>query len=61
MDKIANMLGDVSKKKKTSESVFNKLSELVEYHDEFGRVLMEILRFSSNNRAEFESVLATYC
>lgn len=61
MDRIADMLGDFSKKKKSSDSVFSKLSELVEYHDDFGRTLMEILKFSSSNRAQFDSIVASYC
>ena len=60
IDAIADMLGDVSKKKKTSESLFAPLTELVKYHDEFGKTLMEVLRFSASHRSEFDSVIATY-
>lgn len=59
IDKIADMLGN-SSKKKSSESVFSKLSELVEYHDEFGRALMDVLGFCNKNREQFERVLAAY-
>lgn len=57
---LADMLGDYSKKKKTAESVFSKLSELVEYHTELGTNLIEILRYSAKNRSVFEAIIATY-
>lgn len=60
IDALANMLGDYSKKKKTAESVFSKLSELVEYHTELGTNLIEILRYSAKNRSVFEAIIATY-
>ena len=60
IDALAEMLGDYSKKKKTAESVFSKLSELVEYHTDLGTNIIEILRFSAKNRAMFEAIIATY-
>lgn len=60
LDVLADMLGEYSKKKKSSESVFSNLSELVEYHSEFGATLMEILKYSSKNRAAFDVILASY-
>lgn len=60
IDALADMLGDYSKKKKTAESVFSKLSELVEYHTELGTNLIEILRYSAKNRSVFEAIIATY-
>lgn len=60
MDKLANMLGDTSKKKKTSESVFNKLTEIVNNNDEFASTLMDILKYSSRDRSSFERIIATY-
>lgn len=60
IDVLANMLGDYSKKKKSAESVFGKLSELVEYHSDLGTTIIEILRYSSKNRSAFENIIATY-
>lgn len=60
IDKLAEMLGDYSKKKKTAESVFSKLSELVEYHTDLGANIIEILRYSAKNRAVFEAIIAAY-
>lgn len=60
IDALAEMLGDYSKKKKTAESVFAKLTELVEYHEELALNLMEIFNYASKNRANFDMVLATY-
>lgn len=60
IDALAEMLGDYSKKKKTAESVFSKLSELVEYHSDLGANITEILRFSAKNRAVFDAIIATY-
>ena len=60
MEKLAEMLGDYSKKKKTAESVFSKISEIIEYHNELGDTLMEVLRYSAKNRAAFEYVMSSY-
>lgn len=60
IDKLASMLGDCSKKKKTADTVFSKLNELVEYHTEFGDALMNILKYSSSNRANFDIILSAY-
>lgn len=60
IDALAEMLGDYSKKKKTAESVFSKLSELVEYHSDLGANIIEILRYSAKNRAVFDAIIATY-
>lgn len=60
IDALSEMIGDVSKKKKTSESIFKQLTDLVELHDEFGAVLMHVLQYSARNRSAFEAVLATY-
>lgn len=60
MDKLADMLGDYSKKKKTAESVFSKLTELAEYHSDFGQTLMDIFKYSSQNRAAFDIIIASY-
>jgi hypothetical protein len=43
IDLMASMLGDFSKRKKTSETVFAKLTEVVNYHDEFADTLMSLL------------------
>lgn len=60
IDELANMLGDYSKKKKTSDGVFSKLSKIVEYNDELANSVMDILRFSSANKSIFEEIIATY-
>lgn len=60
IDKLAEMLGDYSKKKRTAESVFSKLSELVSYHDELADSIMEVLRYASKNRAVYDLVMSTY-
>lgn len=60
IDKLAEMLGTSSKKKKSSEAVFSKLSELVNYHSELAEALREVLDFSSKNRPVFEELIATY-
>lgn len=60
VDKLAEMLGDYSRKKKSAESVFAKLSELVAYHTELGAAITNILTYSASNRANFDLVLASY-
>ena len=60
IDVLAGMLGDQSKRKKTSESVFKQLSDIVSYNDEFARTLMDVLTFASRNRTEFDRVIAEY-
>jgi hypothetical protein len=60
MDMLADMLGDPSKKKKTADSIFTQLSDLVDYHTDLGEALTSILRYSSSNRTNFDSVIATY-
>jgi hypothetical protein len=60
IDSLSEMLGDYSRKKKSAEDVFKKLSDIVAYNDEFANTLMEVLKYSSRNRAAFESVIATY-
>lgn len=60
MDMLAAMLGDYSRKKKTAESVFSKITELIEYHTELADNLMEIFRFSATHRAVFDEIMATY-
>ena len=60
IDVLAEMLGDYSKKKKTAESVFSKLSELVTYHTELGQNLIDILTYSAKHRDAFDLIMATY-
>ena len=60
IDMLSNMLGTYSKKKKTAEGVFSKLTELTEYHTELAENLIQIFRFSANNRPVFESIMAAY-
>lgn len=60
IDILASMLGDYSKKKKSAESVFSRISELIEYHTELGSTLMDIFNYSAKNRAAFDLVIATY-
>lgn len=60
MDKLASLLGDVSRKKKTSDIIFKKLHDIVEYHDEFGTALMNVIRYSMMNRSNFDAVLASF-
>lgn len=60
IDLISQMLGDVSKKKKSSEGVFSKLTELAEYHDQFAEALINVFKYSSKNRNEFEAIISTY-
>jgi hypothetical protein len=60
IDKIAMMLGECSKKKKSAESVFGELPELVKYHQELGQNLVDILTFAQNNRAVFDAIISTY-
>jgi hypothetical protein len=60
IDKIAAMLGDCSRKKKSAEGVFSELSELVEYHEELGQNIIEILKFAEKNRAVFDEIISTY-
>ena len=60
IDTLASMLGEYSKKKKSAESVFSKISELIEYHTELGATLMDVFNYSAKNRAAFDLVIATY-
>ena len=60
IDMIAEMLGDYSRKKKTSEGIFSKITELVQYHSELAENLMEIIKFSGRNKEAFEAIIATY-
>jgi len=60
MDMLADMLGSYSKKKKTAESVFSKITELLDYHNELADNLMEVLKFSARNRMVFDEIIATY-
>lgn len=60
LDMLADLLGEYSKKRKKAESVFSKITELAEYHDEFGETLISILNYSAKNRAAFDLVMATY-
>jgi hypothetical protein len=60
MDRLAAMLGDYPRKRKSAESVFGKLTELVNYHNEFAETLMDVMKFSIQHRDAFEAVIATY-
>lgn len=60
IDILAEMLGGYSKKKRSAESVFKRLSELVEYHTELGSNLMEVLKYSAKNRSVFDAIIAMY-
>lgn len=60
IDTIDRLLGDNGAKLKHGESVFSKLAELANYHTELGDTLMDILRYSSRNRAAFDAVISTY-
>lgn len=60
IDTLVDMLGEYSKKKKTAESVFAPITELIGTHDELASNLMEVLLFSSRNRAAFDAIIATY-
>lgn len=60
IDLISQMLGDISKKKKSAEGVFSRLTELAEYHDQFAEALISVLRYSSKNRSAFEAIISTY-
>ena len=59
IDTLASMLSTRGKKK-SAESVFYKLSELVTNHDEFADALRSVLSFSAKDRPTFDSVLATF-
>lgn len=60
IDALADMLGTYSKKKKSAESVFSKITELIEYHSELADNLMDVFKFSARNRAVFDEIIATY-
>jgi hypothetical protein len=60
IDYLAKMVADVNKRKKAAESVFNKITELVNYHDEFAESLRSVLLFSGNNRNAFDAVMSAY-
>lgn len=60
IDLIAEMLGESSRKKKKADNLFLKLSELVEYHNQFGEALMNIIQYSAKDKANFELILSTY-
>lgn len=60
MDLLSSMLNDYPRRKKSFDSVFSKLHELVSYHTEFGETLMNVLTYSSTNRSAFETIIASY-
>lgn len=60
IDTLANMLGEHSRRKTSAEGVFQDITNLLEYHTELGDTLMQILRFSSSNRAAFDTILEAY-
>ena len=60
IDLFSQMLGDISRKKKSSEGVFSKLTELTEYHDQFAEAFISVLKFSAKNRAAFDAIISTY-
>lgn len=60
IDFLSEMLGDFSKKKKTAESVFKQISELVLENDELAATLMDVIKFSAKNKSAFNLVMSTY-
>lgn len=43
-----------------NSSIFNKLREVVKYHNEFGDALREIIEFSIRRKATFEELISAY-
>lgn len=60
VDSLADMLGDISKKKKTADNIFSALTDLVSYHDELSRDLIEIFKFSANHKAVFSQLISEF-
>ena len=60
LDLLADMLGDVSKKKKTADNIFAPLTNLVEYHDELCNSLIDVIRLSASHKNIFNEVISAY-
>lgn len=60
IDLLSDMLGDLSKKRRSAESVFKPLTDLTEYHSELGQAIMDVLGYASKHREVFDRVIATY-
>lgn len=59
MDMLAGMLGETSKKKKSAESVFKGIYDLINRYTDFGNALMDVLSYSVKNRAAFDIVIGS--
>lgn len=60
LDKLSGLLGDYSSKSKKAESVFSKVTELINNHSDFQEALMNVMRYSMKNRAAFDYVISQY-
>jgi hypothetical protein len=58
IDKLSDLLGSRSRFRKKAEPVFGPITELANEHPDFAEALMDVLHFSSSNRAAFDIILA---
>lgn len=60
MDELITLLGAYRSRKRVADSLFSKLTDLIEYHDGLAENLVEIFKFSSQHKTEFNAIMATY-
>ena len=60
VDLLAETLPEASKRKKSPNSLFSRITEMVACNDEFADALKSVLVYSGKHRDEFQSLLANY-
>lgn len=60
IDLLASNLQDASRRRKTHNSLFEELAEMVRVNDEFAEALRSVLDYSGKHRNEFQLLLAQY-
>lgn len=59
VDMLVSLL-DTKTRKRSAESIFGRLTELVTDHDELAEAIQDILMLSQKNRGAFDLILASY-
>ena len=60
VDKLADLIGQGSKRKKTANEMFRDLTRLVMEHSDLAEDIQDLLEYSSLHKANFEALLAQY-
>lgn len=60
IDTLSAMIGDSTNKKRVADTVFKKITELGEYHDEFRESFIDVVRFSRQNKEAFDGMLKAF-